>query len=91
MITALITALGIPGVLVWFLYHTTTSTIPGLTKLYTESTERTSVKFAETQKAISDNFAATLKEERLYRREEITALQNWIKSEAACKYNTDHK
>jgi predicted PurR-regulated permease PerM len=89
VVSTLVSSLGVVGALVWYLYHNTTTTIPNLTKQYTESQERVSERFAETQKAITDNFSATLREEREYRKQEIGALQQWIKSEASCKYNQD--
>jgi predicted PurR-regulated permease PerM len=89
VITSLASTLGVVGALVWYLYHNTTKTIPDLTKQYTESQEKVAQKFAETQDKISDRFSSTLSEERQYRKEEIKALQAWIKSEASCKYNQD--
>jgi hypothetical protein len=89
VITSLASTLGVVGALVWYLYHNTTKTIPDLTKQYTESQEKVAQKFADTQDKISDRFSATLADERQYRKQEIAALQNWIKSEASCKYNQD--
>jgi hypothetical protein len=91
VITTLIGSLGAAGALVWYMYYNTTSTIPGIIKQYTESQERTSANFANTQEKIATHFTETLKEERDYRRQEIQALQSWIKSEASCKYNSDRK
>lgn len=89
VVSTLVSSLGVVGALVWYLYHNTTTTIPNLTKQYTESQEKVSARFAETQKQITDNFSSTLREEREYRKQEINALQQWIKSEASCKYNQD--
>lgn len=89
VITGIISSLGVVGALVWYLYHNTTTTIPGLTKLYTESQEKVAANFANTQKDIANNFASTLEQERSYRKQEIAALQQWIKTEASCKYNSD--
>jgi len=91
VITGLISSLGVVGAMVWYLYHTTTTTIPNLTKQYTDSQEKVSEKFADTQQKIADNFASTLEQERAYRKQEITALQQWIKTEASCKYNRDNQ
>lgn len=88
-ITAIVSSLGVVGALVWYLYFNTTTTIPNLTKQYTESQEKVATKFADTQDKIAQNFAQTLQEERNYRKQEIAALQQWIKSEASCKYNQD--
>jgi predicted PurR-regulated permease PerM len=96
VITSLVSTLGIVGALVWYLYHNTTQTIPNLTKQYTESQEKvantfaeTQNKFADTQDKITDRFSQTLAEERMYRKQEIAALQDWIRNEASCKYNQD--
>jgi hypothetical protein len=89
IITTLVSSLGVVGALVWFLFHTTTKTIPDLTKQYTDSNERASKTFADTQEKITDRFTDTLAHEREYRKQEIAALQAWIKSEASCKYNQD--
>jgi predicted PurR-regulated permease PerM len=89
LITTIVSSIGVVGALVWYMYHNTTTTIPNLTKQYTESQERVAERFATTQEKIATNFAETLKEERDYRKQEIQALQHWIKSEAACKYNSD--
>ena len=90
-ITAIVSSLGVVGALVWYLYHNTTTTIPNLTKQYTDSQEKVATKFADTQDRIANNFAQTLQEERNYRKQEISALQNWIRSEASCKYNRDQR
>lgn len=103
--TQLISNLGVLVVLAWYMYYNVTVTIPNVVKLHTDAEERTANRFtdaaekkdklfAETQRAISDNFSTVMREERVYRREEIDALKNWIKAEASCRhvdYNTDHK
>ena len=100
IVTQLISTLGVLVVLAWYMYYNVTVTIPNVVKLHTESdakkaelftasADKKDELFAATQKHISENFATTLKEERAYRREEITALQQWIKSETGCKYNSD--
>ena len=91
VISSIVSSLGVVGALVWYLYHNTTTTIPNLTKQYTESQEKVASKFADTQKGIADNFASTLEEERNYRKQEILALQQWIKTEASCQYNRDRE
>jgi len=80
LLVSVVSSLGVVGALVWYLYHNTTKTIPDLTDRYTKSIDK-----------ISDNFSSTLREERGYRKEEIRALQEWIKLEASCKYNADQK
>lgn len=89
VVSTLVSSLGVVGALVWYLYHNTTKTIPDLTKQYTESQEKIASQFAATQERTASNFADTLKEERSYRAQEIKALQEWIRSEASCKYNSD--
>ena len=79
IITSIISSLGVVGALVWYLYHNTTKTIPDLTEKYTRTNE-----------TIANKFTETLKEERAYRKEEIRSLQQWISSEAACRYNRDN-
>ena len=89
VITSLASTLGVGGALVWYLYHNTTRTLPDIVKTYTESQERQAEKFADTADKITERFSATLVDERQYRKQEIKALQDWIKSESACKYNQD--
>jgi predicted PurR-regulated permease PerM len=90
LISTIVSSLGVVGALVWYMYHNTTTTIPNLTQQYTETQERLSEKFADTQEKITTNFAETLREEREYRKQEIQSLQQWIRNEAACKYNRDN-
>jgi len=89
IITSLVSTIGVVGALVWYLYHNTTNTIPDLTRQYTQSQEKVAQKFAETQDKISERFSSALADERNYRKQEIQALQTWIKTEASCKYNQD--
>ena len=77
LITKLVSSLGVGGVLVWYLYHTTTKTIPILTDKYLES-----------QQKISDSFTKSLESERTFRREETKAMRDFIESDG-CKYNKD--
>lgn len=90
LISTIVSSLGVVGALVWYMYHNTTTTIPNLTKQYTESQEKVAAKFADAQENITNNFAETLKTEREYRKQEILTLQQWIRTEAACKYNKDN-
>lgn len=90
LITQIISSLGIAGVLVWYLYHTTTKTIPEKDKLHREEIDKLSDKFCKTCDNITDKFAETLKDERIYREQEVNSLKSWIKAET-CRYNTDHK
>ena len=102
--TQLISTLGVLVVLAWYMYYNVTVTVPTIVKLHTDSERETAVKFAEaserkaelfanTQKEIAANFSSTLKEERAYRREEISALKVYLKAEAEdnCKYKDDCK
>ena len=79
VIPELISNAGVLAVLIWYLYHTTTKTLPDITKAHNESIEN-----------ITAQFAASQEQERKYRQAEIEALKTWIKAEASCKYNTDH-
>jgi predicted PurR-regulated permease PerM len=98
VVTSLVSTLGIVGALVWYLYHSTTKTIPeiaktinDITKQHTDSQEKVASKFADTQDKITDRFSQTLADERVYRKQEIAALQEWIRNEASCKYNQDRQ
>lgn len=76
----LVSSLGVVGTLVWYLYHNTTKTIPEITDRYTTTIEK-----------ITDKFSATLEQERVYRKEELDSLREWIKAEAGCRYNKENK
>lgn len=76
----LVSSLGVVGTLVWYLYHNTTKTIPEITDRYTSTIEK-----------ITDKFSATLEQERVYRKEEIDSLKDWIKTEAGCRYKKDNE
>lgn len=79
VITQLVASLGPSGALVWFLWFTTSKTIPELTAKHTATIE-----------SISARFTKSIEEERTARREEITSLKTWIREEAKCRYNTDN-
>lgn len=70
----LVSSIGIGGVLVWYLYHTTTKTIPDLTTKHTTNIENVTNKFSD-----------TLRDERTARREEIEELKTCLRG---CQYNT---
>lgn len=102
IVTQIVSNLGVLVVLAWYMYYNVTVTIPNIVKLhidaeervaarFAESSEKKAILFAETQKSISDNFTATLKEERGYRQEEIVTLKQWFTSEASCHYSPDKK
>lgn len=101
LILKLISSLGVPGVLVWHLWHTTSKTIPD--KDAAHKAEMTAVidkfdcrvdalteKFTGTIEKIAKNFSDTLEVERDYRQQEVDSLKTWIKNESACRYNQDH-
>ena len=71
----LFSSLGIGGVLVWYLYHTTTKTIPDLTTKHTTNIENVTNKFSD-----------TLRDERTARREEIEELKSCL--DRSCRYNS---
>ena len=74
LIASLVGTLGVTGALVWYLYHTTTKTIPDLTE-----------KHAETMDKITERFTDSLKDERDFRRTEFADLKSFIKSES-CRH-----
>lgn len=78
-LTAIVSTLGVSGVLVWYLYYTTAVTIPKRDEIYTASVER-----------IANNFADTLREERQHRELEINELKEFIAQTPICRYNRDH-
>jgi len=79
LISSLISTIGVGGVLVWYLYHTTSKTMPELTD-----------KFLASQERIASEFSNSLRDEREYRHAEMDALKVWIRTEALCKYNKDN-
>jgi len=74
LITSLVGTLGVTGVLVWYLYHTTAVSIPRLTD-----------KHAETMDKITEKFSDTLREERTFRQQEADGLKRFIREEG-CRY-----
>jgi hypothetical protein len=78
LIVQLITALGPTGALVWYLWQTTSKTIPSLIE-----------KHQLNMNATVSQFTKCLEEERKAKRFEIDALKEFIKMEAKCRYNKD--
>jgi hypothetical protein len=74
LIVSLCGSLGVTGTLVWYLYWTTTKTIPDLTEKHANSMDK-----------ITDKFSDTLREEREFRRAEFADLKTFIKAEG-CKH-----
>jgi hypothetical protein len=68
VISQLISTLGIGGVLVWYLYYTTTVTMPQRDQHYTDAIT-----------AITESFTDTLKEEREFRREETKEMKQIVR------------
>jgi hypothetical protein len=79
LVMQLITALGPTGALVWYLWQTTSKTIPNLIEQHNKTMDVTIQKFT-----------ASLEEERKARKGEVEALREWIRIEAGCRYNKDH-
>lgn len=79
VIVSLVSAIGVPGALIWYLWHTTSKTIPDLID-----------KHSTTIDGIVKEFKSELKEEREARKQEITLLKVFIREEATCRYNADH-
>ena len=91
LLTGIVSSLGIAGVLVWFLYHTTTKTIPEKDAAHRSDIKDISQKFSDTVTTVTAKFSDTLREERVYRQQEVESLKSWIRNEASCRYNTDNK
>lgn len=77
-VTVLVSTLGVSGILAWYLYYTTSVTMPKRDEHYTSSVERITGKFAD-----------TLEAERHYREAEAEQLKKFIRDEG-CRYNKDH-
>jgi hypothetical protein len=80
LIIQLVSTLGVSGVLVWYLYHTTTKTIPDLADKHAKSMESISEHFTETLKDVTA-------QERSAREREINLLQASIPR--MCQFRTD--
>lgn len=75
----LVRTLGIAGILAWYLYHTTTVTLPKLNEKYTESVQKISDTNNATVQRICKEFQDSIKEERDARREEVADLKATIR------------
>lgn len=75
----LVRTLGIAGILAWYLYHTTTVTLPKLNEKYTESVQKISDTNNATVQKICKEFQDSIKEEREARREEVADLKSTIR------------
>jgi len=85
-IGSIVSNLGVVGTLVWYLYHNTTKTLPGLAEAHNQVTKEMLEKHNLAQDKIAAAFALNLEKERKLREDELDALKLWIKSEASCKY-----
>ena len=79
LVVQLISALGPTGALVWYLWQTTSKTIPNLIEKHQITMDGTIAQFTK-----------ALEEERKARRSEVDALKEFIRIEAGCRYNKDH-
>jgi len=90
-VVQLVGQLGVAGVLAWYLYHTTTKTIPDLTKQHNETMDKIATKFSDTLRVtIDDERKARDREvenERKAREKEIAALQSALPK--VCIYRGD--
>lgn len=81
-VVQLVGQLGVAGVLAWYLYHTTTKTIPDLTKQHNETMDKIATKFSDTLRlTIDDERRAREKEvenERKAREKELASLQSTL-------------
>lgn len=91
LLTSIVSSLGIAGVLVWFLYHTTTKTIPEKDAAHRSEVKEITKNYSDTVQGVTNKFADTLKEERVYRQQEVEMLKTWIRNEASCRYNERNK
>lgn len=71
--------LGIAGILCWYLYHTTTITIPRASEKHAEVIQKITVEHNCTVEKICSEFQNSLKEERAARREEVAELKSTIR------------
>jgi hypothetical protein len=67
-------SVGVPGVLVWYLWHNTTKTIPDLVAQHQATIAK-----------LTEDFSKALESERQARKMEVDELRDWIRDEAACK------
>ncbi|AMV35727.1 hypothetical protein VN12_26780 [Pirellula sp. SH-Sr6A] len=67
-------SVGVPGVLVWYLWHNTTKTIPDLVAQHQATIAK-----------LTEDFSKALESERVARKVEVDELRDWIRDEAACK------
>lgn len=79
-VVQLVGQLGVAGVLVWYLYHTTTKTIPELTAAHNETMNNIVNKFSDTLRVtVEDERKAREKEiesERRSREKELASVQS---------------
>lgn len=79
-VVQLVGQLGVAGVLAWYLYHTTTKTIPDLTKQHNETMDNIVNKFSDTLRVtVEDERKAREKEiesERRSREKELASVQS---------------
>jgi len=79
MISGLISTLGIGGALVWYMYYTTSVTLPARDDHY-----------SNVLKEISANFTEALREERDFRRMETLEMKQIIR-ESRCRMNDEQQ
>ena len=91
VITTLVTNLGVLGALVWYMYYTTAVTIPKINTTHSEAYKELIDQNNAALNKIATDFTSSLAEEREARKEEVTALKEWIRNEAKCNYNHDHR
>lgn len=71
LIVQLVSTVGVSGVLVWYLYHTTTKTIPDLAEKHSKSMESITERFTET-------LTETLEKEQAAHERQLANLQQSI-------------
>ena len=74
-LSGVVANVGVVGSLIWFLYHTTSVTLPKIVKSHNE-----------TLKDITDKFLLNLEEERKLRKEEFGEMRRLVQS-VECRFN----
>lgn len=86
VLPGMVSSLGVLGALVWYLYYTTTKTLPDINRHHDERIEQVVKANNQALLEVTTDFTTTLKEEREFRRREMEVLLERIKTEAACRY-----
>lgn len=66
---------GVLGVLIWYLYYTTTKTLPELNKIHNEQLDKVVAVHDQSIKDITSKFTEALADERAARKEELEEIK----------------